>query len=89
MSGPRCGISLTCCANTSIASFFLASHPRPVREAIERYRKELDHEPLHIVEQALFQTLRESMPQKVKKAAAEYLGAKPEEIASLQIQRQD
>ena len=64
-----------------LTSFFLASHPRPVREAIERYRKELDHEPLHIVEQGSFNPQGESMPQKVKKAAAEYLGAKPEEIA--------
>src|SRR5829696_8784891 len=29
-----------------MASFFLASHPRPVKEAIERYRRALDENPL-------------------------------------------
>jgi selenocysteine lyase/cysteine desulfurase len=29
-----------------LAGFFLVSHPRPVREAIERYRRELDHNPI-------------------------------------------
>jgi isopenicillin-N epimerase len=64
-----------------LTSFFLASHPQPVREAIERYRKEIDRNPFQAVEHGLFNTQGESMTDKVKKAAAEYLGAKPEEIA--------
>ena len=64
-----------------LTSFFLASHPRPVREAIERYRKEIDRNPFKVVEQGIFEPHGESMTEKVKKAAAEYLEAKPEEIA--------
>ena len=64
-----------------LSSFFLASHPRPVREAIERYRKEIDRNPFEVVEHGLFNPEGESMTDKVKKAAAEYLEAKPEEIA--------
>jgi isopenicillin-N epimerase len=64
-----------------LSSFFLTSHPRPVREAIERYRKELDRNPFHVVEHGLFTPQGESMTDRVKNAAAEYLGAKPEEIA--------
>ena len=64
-----------------LSSFFLASHPRPVREAIERYRKDIDRNPFEVVEHALFSFKDESMSDKVKKAAAEYLGAKPQEIA--------
>ena len=64
-----------------LSSFFLASHPRPVRKAIERYRKEIDRNPFQVVEHGLFNPEGESMTDQVKKAAAEYLGAKPEEIA--------
>jgi selenocysteine lyase/cysteine desulfurase len=64
-----------------LASFFLSSHPRPVREAIERYRKSIDRNPFQVVEHGLFGSGGESMTDKVKKAAAEYLVAKPEEIA--------
>jgi isopenicillin-N epimerase len=64
-----------------LSSFFLASHPRPVREAIERYRKEIDRNPFQVVEHGLFSAQGESMTDKVKKAASQYLGAKPDEIA--------
>jgi len=29
-----------------LASFFLASHPKPVREAIDRHRRALDENPI-------------------------------------------
>ncbi len=64
-----------------LSSFLLASHPRPVRAAIERYRKEIDRNPVLVVEHGLFKSQGETMTDKVKKAASEYLGAKPEEIA--------
>src|SRR2546422_6567466 len=35
--------------------FYLASHPRPVREAIESYRRKLDANPFLTVERALFE----------------------------------
>ena len=34
--------------------FFLASHPRPVRQAIEQYRAKLDANPFLTVENAMF-----------------------------------
>ena len=64
-----------------LATFFLASHPKPVRDAIEKYRHEIDRNPFLFVEHSLFEAEFENLPLKVKKAAAEYLGAKPEEIA--------
>src|SRR4029079_18705471 len=37
-----------------LALFFLASHPRPVRQAIEQYRAKIDANPLLSVENAIF-----------------------------------
>lgn len=63
-----------------LASFYLVSHPRPVREAIERYRRRLDENPLWI-EEALFAGEGESELDRVKGALAGYLGGRPEEVA--------
>lgn len=59
-----------------LSSFFLASHPRPVREAIEEHRRAIDENPFLYVEHRIFETT-----EKVRASAAEYLGAKPEEVA--------
>lgn len=59
-----------------LSSFFLASHPRPVREAIEKHRKAIDENPFLYIEKNMFE-----MPGKIQAAAAEYLGGKPEEVA--------
>jgi isopenicillin-N epimerase len=59
-----------------LTSFFLVSHPRPVREAIDKYRRELDANPFLAVEEEEFQ-----QQFRVEKAVAEYVGGKPEEIA--------
>ena len=59
-----------------LSSFFLASHPRSVREAIEKNRRALDDNPLLAVEEEEF-----GQPLKIEKAVAEYVGGKPEEIA--------
>lgn len=59
-----------------LSSFFLASHPRPVREAIERHRRAIDDNPFLYVEQRMFET-----PGRIRASAAEYLGGKPEEVA--------
>lgn len=64
-----------------LATFFLASHPKPVRDAIEKYRREIDRNPFLFVEHSLFEAGYENLPLKVKTAAAEYLGGKPGEIA--------
>jgi selenocysteine lyase/cysteine desulfurase len=59
-----------------LSSFFLASHPRPVREAIKKHRRAIDDNPLLYVEERMFEA-----PKLVRASAAEYLGAKPEEVA--------
>lgn len=58
------------------ASFFIASHPRPVREAIEKLRREMDENPYAVVEHGLF-----TKPEEVRTAAASYLGGTPDEVA--------
>ena len=59
-----------------LASFLLAAHPRPVREAIERHRRRLDANPvdyLHANEGRLTRDTRE--------AAGRFLAVPPDEIA--------
>ena len=58
------------------ASFYIVSHPRPVREAIEKLRRELDENPFMVVEHGLF-----TRPEEVRAAAASYVGGKPDEVA--------
>ena len=58
------------------SSFYLVSHPRPVSEAIEKARRELDENPFEAVEQGLF-----TRPGEVRRSAAEYLGGRPEDVA--------
>lgn len=63
------------------SSFYLVSHPRPVRAAIESYRKALDANPYLVVEHAMFESEAENLQNKVRAQMAPYLGARPEEIA--------
>jgi isopenicillin-N epimerase len=70
-----------------LSQFYIVSHPRPVREAIERYRRMLDANPFHTVEHGMgFEgflggTPEETLPERVQKAAAQYVGGRPEEVA--------
>ncbi|WP_205499908.1 aminotransferase class V-fold PLP-dependent enzyme [Rufibacter psychrotolerans] len=59
------------------ASQFLASHPKPVREAIDRYRQALDQDPeLYTQEQ------ENDLMQQAREAAARYFGhPEPDNIA--------
>jgi selenocysteine lyase/cysteine desulfurase len=57
-----------------LGGFLLASHPRPVREAIEHHRRALDDNPVHYLEDHDHTT-------PVLAAAAAYMGARPDEIA--------
>ncbi len=59
-----------------LSSFFLVSHPRPVREAIEKHRRAIDENPFSYIEHNMF-----TMPGQIQAAVAEYLGGKPEEVA--------
>ena len=64
----------------NLGTFYLASHPKPVREAIEAFRRQLDANPLWL-EEAMFDPGRERIPDRVKAALARYIGGRPEEIA--------
>ena len=63
------------------AGFYLVSHPRPVREAIEAFRRALDEEPYLVVERRMFEPGAANLTLEVCKAAAGYLGGKPEDVA--------
>lgn len=63
------------------ASFYLASHPRPVREAIEDFRKALDADPFLVVERGMFESETENMQRKVREDIAAYIGTQPDELA--------
>ena len=62
-------------------SFYLVSHPRPVREAIEAYRRAIDAEPFLEVEHRMFMPGSDNLQMKVREDMTRYLGATPEQIA--------
>ena len=65
---------------THLSSFLFVSHPKPVAEAIDHFRKKLDSDAMWI-EIAAF-TDAEGRPfAAVKRALAEYTGGSPSEIA--------
>jgi isopenicillin-N epimerase len=59
-----------------LSALFISSHPRPVREAIDRYRRELDESPV-------LNLTRNNRNRRnaVLEAAAGYLGVRADEIA--------
>src|SRR5437588_7846666 len=70
------------------SQFYIVSHPRPVRQAIERYRRLLDANPFTTVEHGMGfeafvaqQSPEETLPSRVQRAAADYLGGQPDEVA--------
>lgn len=69
------------------SQFYIVSHPRPVRAAIERYRRMLDTNPFHTVEHGMgFEAFlggppEESLPTRVQRAAAAYIGGRPDDVA--------
>lgn len=62
------------------ASFFIASHPAPVRDAIDAYRRAIDRNPFAVVEQAMFEDEAHNLPLKVQAEIAEYLGGRTEDV---------
>jgi len=64
--------------------FYLTSHPRPVREAIERYRRQLDANPFTTVETSLFESPERNMPLKICSTIARYIGGDANDIALTQ-----
>ena len=67
-----------------LALFFLASHPRPVRQAIEQYREKIDANPFIAVDNAIFEAGNENIPVQVCRAIASYIGGDPQDIALTQ-----
>jgi isopenicillin-N epimerase len=63
-----------------LSQFFIVSHPRPVREAIERYRHAIDDNPFLVVERGMFEA-EDNLPLRVQEAAAQYVGGKPTDVA--------
>lgn len=59
-----------------LSALFITSHPKPVRDAIERYRAALDKNPTSYLREEI-----NDHESEVLQAAAEYLGANPAEIA--------
>jgi selenocysteine lyase/cysteine desulfurase len=59
-----------------MAGFFLASHPRPVRDALEGYRRAIDANPFETVEKQSAHA-----EPAVRAAAAEYCAVKADDIA--------
>jgi isopenicillin-N epimerase len=64
-----------------LSNFYIVSHPQPVRDAIDRYRRGLDENPFLFLEQHMFEKEEDMLWKRVTAAAAAYTGAKPEEIA--------
>jgi selenocysteine lyase/cysteine desulfurase len=62
------------------ASFFIASHPAPVREAIDAYRRAIDRNAFRVVEEALFEDEAHNIPLQVRTEMAGYLGGQADEI---------
>ena len=62
------------------ASFFMVSHPKPVRDAIENFRRVLDADPLEVIEHRMFQE-KDNIQIKIRQDMSAYLGSQPEEIA--------
>ena len=48
------------------SSFFIASHPAPVRDAIEGWRKAIDRDPFQVIEHGLFGDEAHNIPLQVR-----------------------
>jgi selenocysteine lyase/cysteine desulfurase len=68
----------------NFSGFFITSHPKPVADAIAAFRRALDESPFLQVEQRMFESETGNALVEVCRAAAPYMGAKPEEIALTQ-----
>jgi isopenicillin-N epimerase len=67
-----------------LALFFLASHPKPVRQAIEQYRAKIDADPLLAVDSAIFEQTEKNIPFQVCRTIANYIGGNWQDIALTQ-----
>lgn len=64
-----------------LANFFLASYPKPVRDAIDHYRNALDNDAHSFLTDNMFAQPDKALWHNVARHAARYTGGKAEEIA--------
>ncbi|MFN2546142.1 MAG: aminotransferase class V-fold PLP-dependent enzyme [Myxococcales bacterium] len=64
-----------------LAGFYIASHPAPVRDAIEAFRTVLDESPFLTVERGMFEGQAQNVQRKVRDDVAAYVGGRENEIA--------
>jgi selenocysteine lyase/cysteine desulfurase len=63
------------------ASFYIASHPRPVRDAIEQYRRTIDANPFLTLERNLFESPEANLTLRTCREVGQYLGGSGDEVA--------
>jgi selenocysteine lyase/cysteine desulfurase len=63
------------------ASFYIASHPAPVRDAVEAWRRALDRDPFQTVEHGMFEGDEKNIPLRIRTTIAGYLGGRADDIA--------
>ncbi|MGO4551760.1 aminotransferase class V-fold PLP-dependent enzyme [Lysobacter sp. 2RAF19] len=63
------------------ATFFIASHPAPVRDAIDTWRRAMDRDPFHVIEHGMFEEADANVPLKVQSTIADYIGGRAEDVA--------
>ena len=66
------------------AGFFIASHPAPVRDAIESWRRAIDENPFLTVDGGMFEDEAKNVQSRVREAGAGYLGGKPDDVCLTQ-----
>jgi isopenicillin-N epimerase len=64
-----------------LACFYISSHPKPVRKAIEKYRDAIDRNPFLTVDRGMFGEMEERMPARICEAAAAYAGGQADQFA--------
>lgn len=64
-----------------LSNFYIASNPKPVRDAINRYRRAFDEDPHGFLDDNMFRRDEDMLWRRVCDAAAEYVGGNSNEIA--------
>jgi isopenicillin-N epimerase len=63
------------------ASFYFVSHPKPVQEAIDGFRRTIDREPFLVVEGRMFSSPTDNLQLTIRDGLSGYLGVKRDDIA--------
>jgi len=65
----------------NFAGFFITSHPKPVNDAIQAFRRAIDENPFLVVDHRMFVSETDNALLTVRQAAAKYMGANADDIA--------